>query len=58
MVQLVRQNNTKWNNGNKKFYGRKGSQLAPSGCVAFKLVQFASQHVIVVSSPRSLRVQL
>lgn len=40
------------------FYSRQGSQSAPSGCVAFKLVQFASQHVIVVSGPRSLGVQL
>lgn len=47
-----------WRKKKEKFYDRQGSQQAPSGCVAFKLVQFASQHVVVVSGPRSLGVQL
>lgn len=42
----------------KLFYDKQGSQQAPSGCAVFKLVQFASQHVVVVSGPRSLGVQL
>lgn len=40
------------------FYGRQGSQQTPLGCAAFNLVQFASQHVVVVSGPRSLGVQI
>lgn len=31
-------------------------QRRPSGRLAFELVQFASQHVVVVSGPRSLGV--